>query len=355
MIISTCGFGSTGSSAVTDYLLECNDTQVFDNIEFTLTTAPDGLEDLEYHLMKCPNRLSSGIYAIQRFRKLIAQCSREWSMMTGIDRQTIDRLTNEYLSSITQLSFIGFSPAINQKYGHWLKCHIGDSLILHRIIPWLEKKRIVNRNFDFYPLERVEAAIKPSNFYMASRMYVHNLLEAMGCDFKKNVILDQAFVGNDPAKSFPFYDDPYAIVVDRDPRDLYIFAKVKLLSRGRFMPTDTVENFITYYRLLRDNQPYKQANDRVLVISFEDMVYNYDETVNKIDNFLHLKNNNRQTIFRPQLSAANTNLVRRFPEFQDDIKIIENSLSEYLFPFGNYSSISNNGEMFFGKSPLNKQ
>lgn len=355
MLISTCGFGSTGSSAVTDYILECENTQVFDQIEFTLTTCPDGLEDLEYHLMKSPSRLSSGIYAIQRFRKLIAECSREWAAMTPIDKRTINRLTDDYLASITQLSFVGYSPALHKRHGRLLRRYLGNSVLLQRVIPLLEKKGIIKRNFDFYPLDKVEAAVRPSNFYDASRRYVRDLLSAMGCDFSKTIVLDQAFVGNDPAKSFPFYDDPYAVVVDRDPRDLYIFAKVKLLSRGRFMPTDTVENFITYYRLLRDAQPYKQANDRILSISFEEMVYEYDRTADKIDRFLQLENKHRQTIFRPQMSAANTNLIRRFPEFRKEVETIERNLPEYLFPFERYPAIASSVAMFFGKSPLNKQ
>ena len=35
MIIGACGFGSTGSSAVSDYLLEFEGTSVLDKIEFT--------------------------------------------------------------------------------------------------------------------------------------------------------------------------------------------------------------------------------------------------------------------------------------------------------------------------------
>ena len=51
MIVSTCGFGSTGSSAVSDYLMECENTQILDKIEFTIASRVDGLADLEHAVM----------------------------------------------------------------------------------------------------------------------------------------------------------------------------------------------------------------------------------------------------------------------------------------------------------------
>lgn len=47
MIVGACGFGSTGSSAVTDYLKEYDSFQVLDRIEFTWVSVDDGLTDLD--------------------------------------------------------------------------------------------------------------------------------------------------------------------------------------------------------------------------------------------------------------------------------------------------------------------
>ena len=120
------------------------------------------------------------------------------------------------------------------------------------------------------------------------------------------------------------------------------------------MPTDNVQNFITYYRMLRDGQPYKEKHERVLKINFEELVYDYDNTACRINSFLHVVNNNPKTIFKPELSVANTNLIRKFPEFEEDVKVIERELAEYLFPFEQYDEIQGESTMFFGKSPLNK-
>ena len=115
-----------------------------------------------------------------------------------------------------------------------------------------------------------------------------------------------------------------------------------------------VEKFIKYYRLLRDNRPFKEENNRILRIRFEEMVYDYDNATKKIDDFLGVTNNHRKTIFQPEMSAANTNLRKKYPDLESDICRIEQELPEYLFDFDSYKTIDNTGEMFFGKSLLNK-
>lgn len=355
MIISTCSFGSTGSSAVSDYLCECEDTQVLDALEFNLATAVDGLEDLEFQLMLKNARQSSSIFALQRFKKLVMQKSVGWNKRTGIPQSTVEKAVDEFLDNISQVEYVGFSPKIDKKHSEFLRIKVGNSLIRTRIIARLEKKGIIKKNIDFYPLDKVRMSIHPDNFYDEARKFIKTILLEMGADFNKKIVLDQAFSGSDPTKSMPFYEDSYAVVVDRDPRDVYIFAKKVLLSRGRFMPTDTVENFIEYYKLLRSGESYNQQTDRILRLKFEDMVYNYDETTAKIDSFLNVKNVNRKSVFKPEMSAANTNLIRKFPEFAEDVKKIESELSEYLFNFDKYESLDTGGKMFFGKSPLNRK
>ena len=352
MIVSTCGFGETGSSAVTDYLKECDDVQVCDNFEFTLVTAPDGLEDLAHFLMEKSGRQSISIYAIQRFEKFVKQHVKGWAIQTGISQEEVLNATEDFINSITQVKYVGFSPRYNRSESEWIQHFIGDSIIRKRIIRKLEKKGIIKRNVDFYPLDEVRMAVHPENFYTEAQAYVRRLLAGMGLDGSL-CALDQAFSGPDPAKSFPFFDDPYAIVVDRDPRDVYLIAKRKALSLDRFMPSDDVDSFISYYRLLRKDMPYLEDNPRVLRIRFEDLVYEYDKTSALIDQFLGVKNLRKKSVFVPERSAANTNVAYRYPEDYEDVKKIEQELSDYLFPFDNYSDFDNKGEMFMDRSTSN--
>ena len=353
MLVSTCSFGSSGSSAVTDYLRECENVQVLDALEFNIAAMVDGLEDLEYHLMKRFSRQSSSIYAIQRFRKAIMAKATGLERRTGASVETVRRLTDRFLEEITQVTYVGPSPMIDKKHSEWMRIHVGNSLIRSRILKKLEKSGRLKKNVDVYPFDTVQVSVMPPNFYDAAKRFTEDLLKAMGADLGKIVVMDQAFSGNDPAKSFPFYPDPYAVVVDRDPRDMYIFAKKFLLSKGRFMPTDTVENFITYYRIIRQGKERRADGERILNIRFEEMVYDYENAVKKIDAFLHVKNIRPKSVFVPEMSVANTNLLRRFPEFRADAEKIEKELPEYLFDFSAYKAPEGNGKMFYGRSPLN--
>ena len=121
------------------------------------------------------------------------------------------------------------------------------------------------------------------------------------------------------------------------------------------MAVDNVQDFVKYYRAIRDGQPYQEKHPRVLSLKFEDLVYNYDNATKVLRDFLHLPENpNPKSIFDPSLSINNTQVFKRFPKFDKDIKYIEENLGEYLFDFSKYSTPDLSGEMFFGKSPLHK-
>jgi hypothetical protein len=47
-------------------------------------------------------------------------------------------------------------------------------------------------------------SIKPDDFERITKQYINDILEAMGADFNKNIVLNQPFPGNDPESSFFF-------------------------------------------------------------------------------------------------------------------------------------------------------
>lgn len=348
MIIGACGFGSTGSSVISDYLLEYGDLSVVDSLEFTWVSGVDGLVDLEYHLNHPHDRTTDSIEAISRYRQRAMRSLHYYEKIGGVDSKFLLQSVDSFLEKITQVKW------------HWHTYNATSfwrdkfNRIIDRVLPRYE--RCKGKRYDQWPLELVSCTFLPENFYEAAVKHVKELLIALGADFSRNIILDQPFSGNNPQACFPFFEDPYAIVVDRDPRDNYVFANTRLLGVNHFMPVQPVENFVRYYRLLRDNQPYKEENNRVLNIKFEDMVYHYDETTLKIQQFLKLgKNPNPKSIFDPALSIANTQVWKRYPQYANDIRIIEKELPEYLFDYTSCPEPDPNGKMFFGKSPQNRR
>lgn len=348
MIIGACGFGSTGSSAVTDYLKEYGDFQVLDQIEFTWVSGVDGLIDLDYHVNHPHIRTGDSIIAIDRYKSMCNNYVKKFKT-TGVPPTEFVKLTDVFLESIITTSWdwqihgpSGFVDRIRRSLYARL-----------RIVPRWEVKN--GRHWEGYPLDKVYLSVLPEEFDKKARKHVHDILLAMGADFSKPIILDQPFSGNNPQACFKFFDDPYAVVVDRDPRDNYVFAKTKLLGRFHLMPINHVEDFVKYYRALRKNQPYTQPHERVLSLKFEDMVYHYDETTAKLREFFHLPDNpNPKAIFDPAISMPNTQVWKRYPQFAKDIEYIEKELPEYLFDYSGCPEPDPNGKMFWGKSPKNK-
>lgn len=350
MIIGCCGFTSTGSSAVSDYLKEFDDICAFDRKEFVLAYYPDGLEDLDYQLNCNCSKYSASVVAIARFRLFVHNY-----LVAGMEKMQKKELYDaceQFISAITQVKWRGYGAADyqlhNNRFARWY------ILKLRRIGVILE--RHFHLRFNYFPAHDMEFSIQPAQFLEESKIFVRKVLEIYGADLNKPVVLDQPYCGNNPGKSFKYFDDPIAIVVDRDPRDNYLFAKIFLRSKGngRQIPTDDVRSFVEYYRRMRDNQPYKE-DVRVLRVCFEDMIYRYDETTRKICEFCGLNPADRKRkIFAPELSIKNTQLYKKYTQYADDIKYIEDALRDYLFPFEDFGEVDTRGEMFYGKSPLNK-
>lgn len=350
MIVGACGFGSTGSSVVTDYLKEFDNFQVLDKIEFTWVSAVDGLIDLDYHLNNPHSRTSDSIIAIDRYKRL---CSRKTNsfIRAGLSSDALNKSVNDFLNSIILTSWKWEDPSKEL----WpLSKKALNSLMsrLHFVSRWEIKN---GRQWNHFPYSDVYFSVMPENFLESAKKHVNELLVGMGADLNKPIILDQPFAGNNPEACFKFYDDPYAIVVDRDPRDNYVFARTKLLGKWHFMPVDPVQDFVKYYRAMRKN-PNSDSNGRILNIRFEDMVYHYEETTKSLRDFLHLPNNpNPKSIFDPAISMPNTQVWKRFPQFAKEIEYIEKELPEYLFDYKGCPEPDPNGEMFYGRSPKNKK
>ena len=352
MIIGTCGFGSTGSSVISDYLCEYKDVniQVLDDIEFTWVSGTDGLIDLAFQIMNPHNRTNGSITAINRYLEYMLKKEPYFVKSGRINKDAFEKSTYDFIEKITTVKWNWY---YDSKQKSKLRREIERGLLQARIIPYLEKKK--GRQIFCYPMVEVRLASMPSNFYEAARLHVKEILKALGADISKTIVLDQPFSGNNPQACFPFFEDPYAIVVDRDPRDNYVFGKTRLLGRNHFMAIDNVEDFVKYYRAIRENQPYRIPHDRVLNLKFESLVYDYDKSTEQLRDFLHLgENPNPKSIFDPLLSINNTQVWKRFPQYQKDIEYIEKELEEFLFDFDKYGDITPTGEMFFGKSPLHK-
>ena len=132
-----------------------------------------------------------------------------------------------------------------------------------------------------------------------------------------------------------FNDNVRVIVVERDPRDVFIINKYIWQQKQICVPIPLdVHEFCKYYNKMRKSEK-KCTSSKVLRIKFEDLIYKYDETVDKITKhlgFFKEDHINKKTRFNPDLSIKNTQLFNN-PIYKEEIKVIESELSQYLYEF----------------------
>lgn len=332
--IGVCGMGYTGSGAVIDLMKEFDDVDVNADPEFSLSYTPDGLEDLEYHLVKAPSRYMSSDVAIYRFKKFVEGRNNKGSGIRKATNNQFYVLSMNYISKITQLKWKGYWGWDFTTANFW-KRNVIFRLLNSRITPIIGK--MLHRNIDLPPVREMCMSITPENFYDESRKYINALIHSMGLGNKEIVVLNQPFAADHPSKSFIYFEDPYAIIVDRDPRDVYVLMKRVSLEAGRFIPTTNVRDFVTYYRILHERQEDGLGNPRILHLKFETLIYEYETTVSWLMAKLGLQIQNRKgRFFNPEVSINNTQLFLRYPQFKEDCEYIEKELKEWLFPFNDY-------------------
>ncbi|MCR5090214.1 MAG: hypothetical protein K6C08_11980 [Oscillospiraceae bacterium] len=334
MIIGICGYGFTGSGAVIDLMKEYDDVQVNDDFEFTLTYWPDSIEDLEYHLVLNPERFFSSDMALRRFLSFVNKeniSPRGW-YKTSTQNQ-FAQISHDFVRSIIQLHWNGrwmIDPMMTNEFVRTIK---------YRLIGrFASKNKRINTLLD----RPMYFSIEPENFYEASRKYINDILLAMGNTFEKKIVLNQPFAANNPETSMKYYDNAKAIIVDRDPRDIYVL--MKKFADVKWAPMDDVDSFIKYFRQLRLHR--SQSQD-VLYLQFEELIYQYDRTVRLIEKFCELNGHTKlKQSLDPQRSIANTQLFNKNREYDKEIEIIERELHDYLFDFSPYENINTEGTVF---------
>lgn len=357
MIIGACGFVGTGSSAISDYLQEFEDVSVIDNFEFLLSHAPDGLEDLNFQLNHHCAKYASSAVAIERFRRVFFNSV----IYPNKDRSKNKALTeacDKFLEAITQATWKGYGAVDNQlycgrNYEKWMISRRFSKEV------WRVKSKlshITGKEVSGFPLHKMNFSLQPKEFEKYAKQLIIDVLSILGVDFNKKIVLDQPFSGTNPCLGFPYFDDPRAIVVDRDPRDLFLISKnyYRMNGTGYQLPVD-VKEFVHYYRSLRECRFYTIEDKNVLSIQFEDLIYRYDETTREINEFCGLKPENRKSkVFDPSVSINNTQLIKRYPQDQEFINYIEKMLPEYLYDFQRFGDVDTSGEMILYRASMNK-
>lgn len=331
MIISVSGYGATGASAVLGVIEECEGIQSYSyGTEFQLFQQPDGILDLYHYLVEDGRRLSVST-AISRYRRDIKS-----NRGRGLQKETgnkLDMLSYQFIDDLTKTTWKGRSGYEAADLRHFLDIPLFRRM--NNVIRRFGNK--FNTNFIWPPdSKRYYSFFTKDEFISITQNYIYQIFKESGFDTSGTILLEQLFPPNSPLSGMDFFDDVLAIVVERDPRDLYVLTNFLMPQLSRFMPnTGDVNAFITYYKGLHGSMT---TDPRVRYVNYEEFVYSYDKAAEDLLHWLKLKTVKPRTLFIPEQSINNTLLFRNYPNLKKDISVIEYELSEYLFPFENLST-----------------
>jgi len=340
--IGACGYIATGSSAICDLLKEFDETCVIDDFEMMLTYYPDALCDLDWHL-NLKYAKECAVVAIARFRTLM----RSRMFMRQCDKEALTQIADEFIKKIVSVKWRGLAIEDGGSKSWFFRWLFGA--VVRKFCRLLKTKSLPDIYFRIVGHE-IELANRPERFDEAAKEFVDSFLDAQGRDKSRILVLNQPFPGNNPSIAFKYYDNPAAIIVDRDPRDCYLFAKKYLRARGAGLQVacDNVNDFIAWYKAVRTRTTESETAN-ILRIHFEELIYDYENAVKKVSDFCGVSAwVHKGEFFKPTHSRTNTQLFKKFSGYDEDIAIIERDLADHIFHFEDYPDVIAEGHMFMG-------
>jgi len=342
MIITSTGYYATGSSAAFNFLKEyssCTAGKLADrDYENIIMYTPNGVFDLEDKLL-VGNSIHRSDEALNSFYKEMKRLNNydfDWFGNYGT------LLGQEFMFSVDKL--IEELTTFEVK-GHWSYDFLRTRISIRGILGDLKKlccgytpkhrvgERIVYRNKNTIRYSYVS----PEVFYTHVKDFVNEYFRLIFNNTGKNLILNHFLLPHNLHRIDKYFDDDLrVIVVERDPRDVFIQEKYGALLRGNTprIPIE-VNDFIDFWRGLRAFE--NPINDRRIVkIYLEDMIYHYEETKKRIEDSCGLQSADHlqcKKIFFPDKSIENTQLFLIEGNWYEEILQIERELQEYLYDF----------------------
>ena len=321
------GFGGTGSSAVTDFVSEYNSVATHGDFEVWLLQGLWGLVDLEHFLLINPHRHKSG-YALDMFRKYVQDIQPSYERIFGA---AFREKTNKYIAKLELLEFDGFW---SQKA---LDANLLQRAVFWQILPTLERRlatlfaRSTERYIPRLPRSKMYMYDHKVDFLKETRSYLADLLMYENSDPNVTHYHYDQLVPSQVTEAYSrLLPNVKIILVDRDPRDLYVIAKY-IWKREGWIPTD-VKKFVNWYAALREAS-LSTKNENVMKINFEDLIYKFEKTSANISKFYGLSTSDHVfagKYFDRNISIKNTQIYKSIGN-TCEVDYISQHLEYYLY------------------------
>ncbi len=329
-ILTVASYYGSGSSAVTDLLSEFGNVGSLTNYEFRFAHDPDGLSELEYNLVDNFNRHNSG-HALKRYRDFVDYYGdhfmvRRYEPFFGNEWKT---LSYKYIESLVDFSYPGCWQFDFYDKGPWYEFwHKLPDRLMRRTF-WRSKpdKHIFFENDELFFSNPGE-----EKFLACTRAYTDALMKKANKEDKPYLVVDQLLPSTNLERHMRYFNDIYAFVVDRDPRDVYLLGKYEW--HDSTVPED-LDTFCKWFKYSRSTRGVEQWDgEHVLYVQFEDLIYHYEQETARIINWLGLDAKDHiapKTHLIPEKSIKNTRYWEQHPETQPEADYIAQRLPEFLY------------------------
>lgn len=324
-VLDLSGFVYSGKSAVSDLLREVTGFFVPpSDVEFDLLRVPGGLVDLKNAIEDwSPSRSNAAFHRFVRIATIAGRALPLHRKFFENDLAYVARypeyflILEQFLSNIVLLRWKTPWPYQNIEDGHF------QTFV-----------RKITGRFGFIKL-RDFCLLDKDGFLAHAQKFTDRLLwSGVDRDKFETVVVHNSLEAFDPARNMDLYLNAKAIVVDRDPCDIYATAQViepglrdRLNRYLNICAGHDIEIFIKRFNIYRSNI---RENPDVLRIRYEDMVHEYDNTVRSILEFLGVdpsRHVRRLQCFNPEVSRKNVGMWKeeRFRKYWPDCELIGGS------------------------------
>lgn len=340
-IIDISGFGHSGKSAVSEFLIDHNDFFAFPiHVEFELFRVKGGLVDLYYSIFHNWNliRTKESLFAFEKLVKRIGEVQNY-----------------KKPSTLWSASGHGYNQYFNGKFIELSKKYVENLIALEQDTFWPYQKLYMSK-YELF-LEKIKAKYFKSiltkkvyftnrNFFLENTSnYVHSLFNEVNSNGANNIILSNAFEPYNPGTCINMVNNSYSIIVDRDPRDIYaslidqndgfipsfegnkIFKKLKKLIVG----VKNIDEFILRYKTIKSNIEL-DSNSHILRINYEDFILKHEYVKKTIYDFIGLSNYTKKDVlkFNPDDSKKNIGIWKKY-KHTPEIQKIQSELAEFCY------------------------
>ena len=324
--IAIAGYHYTGCGVIDDLFREFdNVTQPQSEMESRYLQDPDGVSDLEFHLVENPHRLKTTL-AIDRFLRYCKRNTRKFERVYGPNWYA---MCEDYVNSLLKFKYQGYFIRTLEERSPIYPFYEKVMTHLQNYKP--KRFRHASRH-NYFPKETMYHAMPTEEeFLEKTRAFTDRLAENMVTDKKAEyVMIDQMFSANNPDLYLRYVNDVKAFVVDRDPRDLDINQRN---MEDHLLPIDP-HQYCVHFRDIRKR--FGQPNPNVMYLTIEEMIYDYDTMVPKVCEFVGIDRSHHiepKRYFDPSVSINGTRTWKQYPQYSDAVKIIEKELPEFLSPY----------------------